>query len=286
VRDTAAMLDVLLGMDSVAAYAPALPERPFLDEVGADPGRLRIGWTAASAIRSSPHPEAVAAVESAAKLLESLGHEVEEIDPPHDEAQLARDFLTIWFVRQAVEVDRVRELTGAGERDFERDTRVMASVGHLISGTELLTAEGNRHSHVAALAGLHESYDLLLTPSLGEPPLRVGQLDLPWPLDVATEALLSTRTTRLVRATGLFDRFANQRLAWVPYTQLANMTGRPAMSVPLHVTEDGLPLGVQLVAPLRGEAMLLRLAACLEDAAPWDGRLREVAQRRMLVEPA
>src|SRR5690349_14966793 len=98
VRDSAAMLDVLAGPDATVPYAPAMPAGPFLDEVGRDPGRLRIGFHTASAINPNPHPSAVAAVDEAAKLLESLGHEVEPVAAPYDDAALARDFLSIWFV--------------------------------------------------------------------------------------------------------------------------------------------------------------------------------------------
>ncbi len=272
VRDTAAMLDVLAGPDAVAAYAPAVPVTPLVDEVGRDPARLRIGYTTASSVRDAAHPEAVRAVEAAAQLLTDLGHEVEQVAPPHDDRQLAKDFLTIWFVHQAIELDEIKRTAGATDADFELDTRAMAALGRLTSGMELQAADERRHAHIAALAAFHERYDLLMTPTLGEPPIRVGSLALPAPLRALTEGLLRARAGRLLKLGGTFDQVVDRNLGWVPYTQLANVTGRPAISLPLHWTPDGLPLGVQFVAPLRGEATLLRLASQLERAAPWRDR--------------
>lgn len=272
VRDTAAMLDVLAGPDDVSPYAPALPEGGFAGEVAREPCPLRIGYTTRSAVRGAAHPEAVRAVEHVAQLLTELGHEVEEVEPPHDDRQLSRDFLTIWFVHQAIEVDEVKRLTGAADDDFEQDTRAMAALGRHVGGIELQAAEERRHDHIAALARFHATHDLLMTPTLGEPPVRVGALALPAPLRLVTEALLRARAGRLLRVGGALDQVVERNLGWVPYTQLANVTGRPAISLPLHWTPDGLPLGVQFVAPLRGEATLLRLAGQLERAAPWFDR--------------
>jgi amidase len=272
VRDSAAMLDALAGPEAVSPYAAALPDEPLLDTLEREPGPLRIGFTVHSAVRTTPHPEAVAAVEHAAELLRGLGHEVEEVAPPHDDAQLARDFLTVWFVHQAIEVEGVRRLTGCGDEGFEQDTRTMAALGRHVGGVELQQADERRREHIAALARFHETHDLLLTPTLGEPPIRIGQLDLPAPLRAVTEAVLRTRTTKVLQLTGVVDQIVQRNLGWVPYTQLANVTGRPAISLPLHVAPGGLPMGVQLVGRLRSEGLLLRLARQLEQAAPWAGR--------------
>ncbi|MDT5011108.1 MAG: amidase, partial [Mycobacterium sp.] len=222
------------------------------------------------AIRGTPHPEATRAMEVAATLLRELGHEVEEIKPSWDDHQLARDFLTVWFVHQAIEVDRIKREIGANDDGFEQDTRVRAALGRATSSVDLVAAQERRHEYIAALARLHADYDLLMTPTLGEPPIRVGSLELPSLMRTAAEALLRTRTTRMLQLTGLADQIIQRNLGWVPYTQLANITGRPAISLPLHWTADGLPMGVQFVAPLSGERVLLRLGRQLELAAPWD----------------
>jgi amidase len=272
VRDAAAMLDVLAGPDAMAAYAPALPPTSFLDDLDRPPARLRIGYTTFSAIRKSVHPEAKRAVEAAARLLTDLGHEVEEVDPPHDDQQLGRDFLTIWFVQQAIDVARIRRETGCGDEGFEQDTRLMAALGRRIDGVTLQEAQERRSEHIAGLARLHATHDLLMTPAIGEPPIKVGSLELPRPLRGLAEGVLRARAVRILELAGITDQVIQRNLAWVPYTQLANVTGRPAISLPLYWTPDGLPLGVQFVARLQGEQQLLRLARQLEVAAPWADR--------------
>jgi Asp-tRNA(Asn)/Glu-tRNA(Gln) amidotransferase A subunit family amidase len=272
VRDSAAMLDVLAGPDATVPYAPGMPAGPFLDEVGRDPGRLKIGFHTNSAINANPHPSAIAAVNEAAKLLESLGHEVEPVAAPFDDAALARDFLNIWFVYAAYEVAEIKRLTGAGDDGFELDTLIMAGLGQAINSVDHCTALERRHEHVRGLASFHQRYDLLLTPTLATPPPRIGQFDTPRALQPFAKFLLRTRTTRLLRHLGVVDKMIDDNLGWVPYTQLANLTGRPAASVPLHWTAEGLPLGVQFVAGPGGEALLLRLASQLEVAQPWAQR--------------
>jgi Asp-tRNA(Asn)/Glu-tRNA(Gln) amidotransferase A subunit family amidase len=272
VRDTAAMLDVLVGPDEVVPYLPAMPHGPFLDEVGQDPGALRIGYCTASAINPSPDREAVVAVAEAAMVLSELGHAVEEVPAPVDDDAMARDFLTSWFAYVAASVAEAKQLFGAVDADFEHDTLVMAAVGRSISGPELSEAVERRHDYIRSLARFHESYDLLVTPTLARVPLRIGELDTPRVLDEMVGVLLRTRTTFVLPHVGLTDRMVKRNLGWVPYTQLANITGRPAMSVPLHWTASGLPLGVQFVGRLGAEGLMLRLAAQLEEARPWAGR--------------
>jgi Asp-tRNA(Asn)/Glu-tRNA(Gln) amidotransferase A subunit family amidase len=278
VRDTAAMLDAIIGPDAMSPYAAAVPDRPLLEQIDHEPEPLRIGYTTRCALREHPHPEAVRAVEYAARLLTECGHQVEEVDPPHDDRQLGRDFLVIWFVHKAVEVDRIRRETGAGDEGFEQDTRLMAALGRSFSAVELQSADEGRREHIASLAAFHAGHDLLMTPTLGEPPIRIGSLDLPIrigsldlraPVRALAEGLLRTGATRLLRLGRIADQVAERNLAWVPYTQLANVTGRPAISLPLHRTVDGLPMGVQFIGRLRGEGLLLRLARQLERAARW-----------------
>lgn len=272
VRDTAAMLDVLAGPEAVSPFAPARLERPLREDLEREPGRLRIGFLHSSAINPSPHREAITAVTDAASLLQELGHDVEEVPSPHDDARLAEDFLTIWFAHVAADVAEVKRLTGSDDSGFEQDTLIMAALGRSTSAPDLSAALERRHAHIAALARFHADHDLLLTPALAEPPPRIGALDTPAALRPIAALLLRTGSAGLLRRVGVIDSMISDNLGWVPYTQLANLTGRPAMSVPLHWTADGLPLGVQFVAPLGGEGLLLRLAAQLERARPWSER--------------
>lgn len=277
VRDTAAMLDVLVGNEPEDPYHASIPDAPYLDEVGRDPGRLRIGFTHGSSL-AEDDPEAVAAVTDAAKLMEGLGHDVFEAgegEPGYENADLAKDFLTVWFANAAGLVAQTRALTGAGLSDFELDTRVMEAVGRSTNAVEYTAALSRWHLYVRALADFHSRYDLLLTPTIARPPLEIGELDTPPALRTSARTLLALGGGSLLRKTGLMDRMAYGNLGWVPYTQLANVTGRPAISLPTYQTAEGLPLGVQLVAPLDGEPTLLRLASQIERARPWSERIPE-----------
>jgi hypothetical protein len=193
-----------------------MPAGRFLDEVGRDPGRLRIGFHTASAINGSPHPSAVTAVTEAAALLESLGHDIEPVAAPYDDAALARDFLTIWFVYAAYEVADIRRRTGAGDDGFELDTLMMAALGRAIGSVEHCAALERRHEHVRGLATFHQTYDLLLTPTLAEPPPRIGQFDTPRALHPLARLLLRTRTTGLLPRLGAVDRMIDDNLGWSP----------------------------------------------------------------------
>jgi Asp-tRNA(Asn)/Glu-tRNA(Gln) amidotransferase A subunit family amidase len=188
-------------------------------------------------------------VTGAAKALEALGHLVEEVEPPYDHEAMSNDFLTAWFVNAAALVDRIKLLTGCDDDGFESDTLDMAERGRATTGVEVWSALERRQEHVLRLAAFHGEHDLLLTPTLAAAPPTIGHFD-------AYEG----------------DEGIAVQLAWIPFTQLANVTGRPAMSVPLHWTADGLPLGVQFGAPLAGESLLLSLAAQLEAAHPWADR--------------
>jgi amidase len=158
----------------------------------------------------------------------------------------------------------------------------MAVLGHAQSGARL-TAELLRWNDFArALGAFHQHHDLLLTPAMAGPPMRHGATDLPaWQARVL-DAVVSSGLLALLARSGLIDGvvdgIAHDNMAPVPFTQLANLTGTPAMSVPLHWTADGLPLGVQFIGRMGDEAGLLQLATQLEQAAPWFDRLPPIAR--------
>ena len=277
VRDTAAMLDVISGGEPFGPYVPGLPDTPFASCVGAEPPRLRIGVRVPSAITPSPHPEAFAAVEATVAALTELGHHVDELpEAPFDDAALAREFLRGWFVYTAWQVAETKRLTGAGDESFERDTLVLAALGRATKAVDYVDAVQRRHEHTRRLTTFFESYDLLMTPTLATPPPKIGEFDLPVALQRGADVLIKTRTARMLRYTKIVDDMVDKNLGWVPYTQLANLTGRPAITLPLHWTAAGLPLGVQFVAPLAGESLLIRLGAQLEQAQPWSARVAPV----------
>jgi amidase len=269
VRDSAAMLDVLQGPEPHAPYWMPPPEQPYLSLIGQAPRTLRIGFTTESPTGTPVDPQAVAAVEDAARLLTSLGHDVESVKLPFDGRQLAADFLLAWFATQAMLIDELCRAEGLQHKDFEADTHVMAAVGRTVSAPELLSVLERWHVHTLALTRFHAQYDLWLSPTMSAPAIPIGSLDTPPALHMFNKLLSGLGLFGLLRKTPLFQNTVMKNLAWTPYTPLANLTGRPAMSVPLYWTPAGLPLGVQFVGPLHSEALMLQLAAQLEQARPW-----------------
>lgn len=272
VRDTAAMMDILQGPEAHAPYWMPPPDSSYLQAITQPPRRLRIGFTTESPIGLPVDPQAVAAVEDAARLLSSLGHEVEPSPQPVDGEALSSDFLMTWFCMMASITGDLQSRYGIPLSDFEPDTRAMAAVGRSVSATELLHCLDRWNDHNRALSAYHQRYDLWLSPTLSAPPPAIGAMDTPRHLRVVSDLVGRLGLSGLMRKTPQFQESVFKNLAWTPYTQLANLTGRPAMSVPLYWTPQGLPLGVQFVAPLNGEVLLLQLAAQLEQARPWFDR--------------
>ena len=276
VRDTARALDVLAGPEPGDAFAIATPSMPYVDAMQRAPRRLRIGFTTASPLGTAVHPEAAAAVADAAGLLAALGHDVEEAAPDIDGPLLARNYLHVYFGQVPAAMARAYA-AGARRGEFEPLTRVIETLGKATSAAALTANLACWNRHARALAAFHARHDLLLTPTLAHPPVRHGQGDQPRAHEIALDLLDRSGLLGLLVRSGLLastvDKIATDSLQYVPFTQLANLTGTPAMSVPLHWTADGLPLGVQFVAPFGQEDLLLQLAAQLEQARPWFDRL-------------
>ena len=276
VRDTARALDAIAGPEPGDAFAIAPPAEPYAQAMQRAPSRLRIGFTTASPLGTPVHPEAVAAVADAARLLAALGHELEEAAPAIDGPLLARNYLHVYFGQVPAAMARAYA-AGAKRGEFELMTRIVETLGKATSAGTLTTHLQAWNQHARALAQFHARFDLLLTPTLAHPPVRHGAGDPPRGQQVALDLLDRTGLLGLLARSGALastvDKIATDSLQYVPFTQLANLTGTPAMSVPLHWTADGLPLGVQFVAPFGREDRLLQLAAQLEQARPWFARL-------------
>ncbi len=269
VRDTAAMLDVLTATrDLGGPYLSARPDDTYRNLAAREPGKLRIGFTTKSPIGAPVDAEAVAAVEHAAKVLAELGHEVEPAEPAIDGNQLAQDFLSAWCANAAAIMARI----GGPKSGFELDTRLLGAAAWATKAPTHVATLARWNDHSRALAAFHERYDLLLTPTLARPPVRIGELALPPVIRVLGEILLSLNVAGAFSRTKTWRDQIVANLGPVPFTQLANITGRPAMSVPLHHTAKGLPLGVQFVGGLGAESTLLALATQLEAHQPWADR--------------
>ncbi|MGM9479877.1 amidase [Roseateles sp. NT4] len=275
VRDTALALDVLSGPERGDAIALPSPTTCFVDQMRSPLRRLRIAWCADSPIGEPVHDEARLAVERTVSLLKGLGHVVEPARPDLDGRALANSFLHIYFGQVPAALSRA-VAQGGREADFEPLTRLIATLGRATSA-EKLTAELLRwNDYARSLAALHSRYDLYLTPTLASPPVLHGTGDPPPAQLAVLGALRASGLLGLLKRAGLLDgvvqQMATDSLRHVPFTQLANLTGTPAISLPLHWTSEGLPLGVQLVAAPGEDGLLLQLAAELETAQPWFDR--------------
>ena len=273
VRDSAAMLDAVQGADPGAPYTIAPPERAYLDEIRQAPRPLRIAMDVTSPVGKGVDPECVTAVERAARLLESLGHRVEQARPEIDGQALAISYVIMNYGEAAAELMEVEARFGkAAAAEVELATKMAAMLGRSISAGEFVAATREWDRAGRALGRFFQTYDLYLTPTLARPPVKVGELGLK-PSEQRMAKLFTTLNAGgLLKRAGLVEQIALEMLAALPFTQLANVTGVPAMSVPLHWSSAGLPVGVQFVAPFGDEATLFRLAAQLEQAAPWFDR--------------
>jgi amidase len=271
VRDSAALLDATAGADGGAPYAAPHRERPYVDEVRTDPGRLRIGFTSQPFFGQRVHNDCLEGLRFTARLLESLGHEVEEAAPRAAGDELAQAYVTVLAGEVRAEIDAMAGLLGRAPKpdDFEPATWCLGLLGRSFSAAA--SAGASRKLQLAArrMAPYFERHDLLLTPTLAAPPPRIGEL-LPTAAETrAMRAINALGAGWLMRWTGTVKQMADRTFDFMPYTPLFNATGQPAMSVPLVWNGAGLPIGMHLVGRLGDDARLFRLAGQLEQARPW-----------------
>jgi len=274
VRDSAAMLDATAGPDVGAPYYATAPSRLFLDEVGVDPGKLRIAFTAKPFLGDFVHEDCVKGLEMTVKLSEELGHEVVEAAPQIDGKAFARAFLTMVCGETRADIEEAEALFGrkASSRDFEPGTWAVGLLGKRLRAAEFSRAIRLLQRSARQIGQFFEDYDVLLTPTLAMPPVVTGSLQ-PEPVEAFAMKLLgSLNAGGLLKALGGIDASADKVYKFMPYTPLANASGQPAMSVPLCWNDEGLPIGMHFVGRYGDEATLFRLAGQLEQARPWFDR--------------
>ena len=259
VRDTARLLDAVEGAVPGDPYVAPPPLRPYVEELTDESTGLRVGVMRRAPLDLELEQPCIDAVDGAAKLVESLGHEVEErsfldLIPEGEEGpDIGDTFLTRWAAGQAATLSQLGMLLGreVTADDVEPLTWTLAEIGHDRDGGRYLQDVALHQGLSRMIAGWFESgYDLLLSPTMAAVPPRIGDIDTSAPGLEGYEACL---------ASGAF-------------TALFNVTGQPAISLPLHWTDDGLPVGVQVIAPFGREDLLIRIAAQIERAAPWADR--------------
>ena len=250
VRDCAALLDATAGPDLGDPYVAPAPARPFLHEVGAPVGKLKIAFSTQTPTGTPLHPDCRAAVEDTAKLCESLGHEVSEAAPPLEAEKITPMFMALWGGGLAWTIDSYAHLLGKTPTadQFELGTWGLYQHGKEIRAGQYLLALQWLQGMARQLAQFMNAYDVWLTPTLGLPPLPLGAMD-----------------------SSPNDPNAGMRVAaqFVPFTPLTNVTGQPSISLPLYWNNEGLPIGSHFTARFGDEATLFRLAAQLETARPW-----------------
>jgi amidase len=275
VRDSAAMLDATAGSDVGAPYYAVPPARPFLSEVGAEPGKLRIAFTSKPFLGDIVHKDCVKGLEATAEICRDLGHEVIEAAPQIDGKAFAKAFLTIVCVETRATIEEAEMLLNrkASFKYFEPSTWALGLLGRRCRAPELSKSLNLAQLTARQIGEFFKKYDALLTPTLAMPPVLTGALQPKGVRAVAMKLLGSLNAGWLINTLSGIDALAEHVFGFMPYTPLFNVTGQPAMSVPLYWNDEGLPIGMQFVGRYGDEATLFRLASQLEKAKPWAERI-------------
>jgi amidase len=270
VRDSAAMLDATKGPDIGAPYV--IPDAgPFLPEVSRKPGKLKIAFSTKSMLGKNVHADCVKGVEETVGLLRELGHEVLEDAPIVNGEEYSLHFLTIVAAQMRADIEEAAEAAGrpVSLDDFDISTFGTGLFGTILSASDYARALRYLQSMSREIGRFFEKYDVLLTPVLNQPPVKIGALK-PSANELAQLRLIArTGATWILKAMGILKPLAAQTFEFIPWTPVFNVTGQPAMSVPLHWNDAGLPIGMHFVGKWGDEATLFRLAGQLEKAKPW-----------------
>ncbi len=254
VRDTAALLDISSGAVPGDSWSMPAPARPFLDEVGVDPASLRIGVSTLHPTGAEVHPDCVRATEITAELLTQLGHRVQEAAPRFDISAMTDSMLDLWATANASAHAEIAAVLGRPLRPDELEPTTWELVEHASSLSVADFERSRDQLQIASrrIAEFFDEYDLWLTPTLAQPPPQLGELN---------------------RSLGSAEAWWEYDLEFNPWNPVANISGSPAASLPLHWSESGLPIGTLLTGAFAAEGTLLRVCAQLEEAQPWKDRL-------------
>jgi len=262
VRDTAAALDAICNR----------PGARYLSGLDAGPHPLKVAVVRSAMFASSVAPEVRAALNGAAALMESLGHRVEDAEPKVDYADFAMAFLIYWAISAKEVLDGAADLVGrrASREDVELLTWLIASIGRVVPEAEKAWAKAVIERAAGAFLSFSDNYDVIISPVLGSLPLRIGESGPKASEKIAMKVVGGLSSPWLMRA--LMRAMAAKSFAFAPFTAQFNMTGQPAISLPLAWSPDGLPIGIQFAGRMNGDGLLLRLARQLELAQPWASR--------------
>jgi amidase len=275
VRDSAAMLDAIAGADVGASCAAPPQAGSFLDDVSTAPGRLRIAFTSRPFLGQSVSPDCVAALDATVRLLRDLGHDVEEAAPPVNREEFSVAFLTIVAAEARADVESTAQRAGrpVSWRDFEAATFALGLMGRALRASDYASAARTLLRAAREIGRFFTGFDLLLTPTLAQPPVLSGSLQPAGADRVLIDIVRRLNAAWLLEAAGAVKKLAAQTFEFIPYTAVFNVTGQPAMSVPLQWNAAGLPIGMHVVGRFGDESTLFRLAGQLERAKPWSDRI-------------
>ena len=277
VRDSAFYLDLVCGSSKGDPYSIQSPDRPYAEEVKTNPKKLKIAFSfqLPEGLNATIDPENITAINNTVKLLKDLGHEVVEIEFPYHSDWLVKEFYTIMCGETSAEVEDLSNVRGAKARikDLEPNTWLLYKIGKSISANEYAYARVKINELNRKMADLHSKYDLFLTPTLGKKPFKIGAMNNSKSDDIALRIINNLGLSILAKYSGKIEETARRTFSWIPYPPLANLTGQPSMTVPLHWSKDNLPVGVIFTAPWNDEATLFQLGAQLELANPWFNKI-------------
>ncbi|MGB4215078.1 MAG: amidase family protein [Dethiobacteria bacterium] len=272
VRDSALMLDLIKGYEAGAAFPPPPFDHNYLECVSQGPiNKLKIAFCLRSPIGTEVHRECREAAIKAAQLLESLGHIVDEKEAPVDGNKIAQSYMTLYFGEVAADIASLEEVLGRKARmnDVEPATWMLGLLGKVTSSAEWVLSIREWDTAAFEMEAFFEDYDLYMTPTTADPPSRIGEQDMAPKEATLIKLVSSLNLIKAVKKSGFVDNLIKRSLKRTPFTQLANLTGQPAMSAPLHMTMEGLPVGVQFIAAKGREDVLYRLAGQLEQSQHW-----------------
>ena len=275
VRDTAAALDATAGADVGTLYCAPPPTRRYADEVGTDPGQLRIAVCREALLSEAPlDSECIRGLDATVEILQGLGHQVEDAIPPIDKTSLATHFLLRVVACTGAEVAAAQKECGRNPRagDLELETRALANLGTCFNAVDLTLANRAIEIEVRKIGRFMQDYDVLLTPTLATPPAPLGVFKARGADLILAKISSRIRLGPIAKLGKALEQLADNNFRFVVSTPLANLSGEPAISLPLHWSSDGLPVGMMFTAKIYEEGLLLRLAAQLETAMPWRER--------------
>lgn len=281
VRDSALYYDLIQGASQGDPYIIEKPARPFTEEIKTTPRKLKIGYSAEmpEGMSAPIDEENIKAILTTVSLLKDLGHEVVEIKLPYKKEVLTELLYSMVYGETSATLDYIGEQRGKKPQrhEVEPNTWLLYQLGKSFSANSFSLAKLKWNEVNHNLSKFHQQFHLLLTPTLGKRPFKIGSMNTPKLEDTALRIMNALGISSVVRYTGMIEKEAEKIFSWIPYAPLANLTGQPSMTVPLHwSTKENIPVGTMFTARWQDEATLFQLAAQLEKVQPWFYKVPEI----------